>query len=120
MKSISIYEFLQKNIILYTTQGLEKNSFYQLLHTYGEPNIVYTLNNNIFFLESLQKGDYWSLGKLHPATKDKLVALPFQENITIYSYLVYNQSASDSFVVQQFLQLANKLKTTFNEPYLIK
>lgn len=120
LKSISIYKFLQKNIILYTTQGLEKNFFYQLLHTYGKPNIVYTLNNNIFFLKSLQKGDYWSLGIPHPITKDKLVALPFQENVTIHSYLVYNQSAADSFVVQQFLQLADKMKYTLHEPYLIK
>ena len=119
LNTISIYDFLKKDLVLYSTQTLENDFFYQFLCTYGKPNIAYKVNNSMFVSTLLQKDDYWSLGKLNSNTQDKLIALPFQENIAIHSYLIYNQSAAESFIIQQFVQLTNKLKSTFSESYII-
>lgn len=118
LKDISIRDLVKKELVLYSVEGKEGNSFYELLKRYGSPNIKYVTNNSMFQIELLQHNDYWSLGRVDVNNVDKLIMLPLQEEIEIQSYFIYKESMKDSFVVQSFFKIASQLLDDLDEIYI--
>ncbi len=105
--SISIYDFLEKELVLYTSAKQEENPLLHYLRQYGTPHIKYTVNNPMFLAELLQKGDYWALGKIAEIAQNELLAIPFQENIMLHSYFICQQETAQSFITQSFFKIVS-------------
>lgn len=105
--SISIYDFLEKELVLYTSAKQEENPLLHYLSQYGTPHIKYTVNNPIFLAELLQKGDYWAYGKPDLTLQNDLSAIPFRENIMLHSYFICKPETAQSFITQSFFKIAS-------------
>lgn len=120
LSSISIKDFANKELALYSADALENNVVFQLLQHYGIMRVKHTVNNPAFLIDLLQTGDYWTLGKIDQSTSDKLIAIPFQEDIIMHSYFVYNSEAANSFIIKSFIKIAKNLLNRFNNQYIVK
>ena len=105
--SISIHDFLEKELVLYTSAKQENNPLLHYLHQYGTPHIKYTVNNPMFLAELLQKGDYWAFGRVSDITQNELLSIPFQENIMLHSYFICKPETAQSFITQSFFKIAS-------------
>lgn len=120
LTSISIHDILKKDLVLYSIGDIKENIPYQWLHTYGTPHIKYIVDNSLFFSELLQENDYWSLGKIDSGMENTLIAIPFQEDIIMHSYFVYNSEAANSFIIKSFIKIAKNLSNRFSNQYIVK
>lgn len=109
LTDLSIYDLLNKELILYAVEGDEENFIYQLQKRYGTFNIKYVTNNSLFRIELLKRNNYWSIGRIPAAEEYHLMMIPLREDIYAKTYFVYSQGVKSSFILQSFFKIAHSM-----------
>lgn len=105
LAAIPMKEFLKKKIVLLSQAKLKDTAVYELMCQYGAPNIQYSIDNVSIFLDVLQQNDYWTICTEELARQHNLRAIPFQENCSAQSYLLYRREYENDVIIKSFLRL---------------
>ncbi len=112
-RDISCKELVHLPLATYAPWGIEYSAVWLVLKEYGDPNIVYVLDNSEFLLEVLAASDCYALMERKQAVNSNLVQIPLKEDMTIYSYLVVNEvGIKESLAIRS---LTSMLMTRANE-----
>ena len=68
-----------------------------VLKEYGDPNIVYVLDNSQFLLEVISDSNCYSLMERQQAVNANLLQIPLREEQSVYTSLIVNEAGDGRF-----------------------
>lgn len=100
-KEISCKELVNLPLAVYAPLGVEFSMVDLVLKEYGDPNIVYVLDNSDFLLEIISGSNCYSLMERQQAVNANLLQIPLREEKSVYTSLIVNEAGmEDSLAIR--------------------
>ena len=109
LTSISMHELLNKNLILLSQEQITDTFTYELLCQYGTPNVQHTVENASIFLDLIRQNQGWTVCIEQQAIHNHLRAVPFQENCTVHSLILYKKILEEDIIVKNLIKLLSDI-----------
>ncbi len=106
---ISIEKALTLPLAILAPQTPESSPIYQVIKTYGQPNIQYCVDNPMMLFRLLQMKNCFTIGKFDIlANNASIVRIPFQEPMQANIFLICHQDALNSYAFNSLIKLLKK------------
>ncbi len=103
-QTISLAMLCKQKLVLMQSDDMEEQPmFYDLLASYGKPDIAHVVNGNPFlFYELLASGKYFTLGLAGTNTANDLLEIPLRESFTVSAGILFDPLALE-YLPSKFL-----------------
>ena len=118
---ISIEKALALPLALLIPQSVDISPIYQVLQSYGKPNLQYMVDNPMLLFRMLQKKNCFTIAKQNILTDDNsIVRIPFEKPVFLELLLIYHPDTLKSYAVRSLIRLMKKSQnnTTNNSQFV--